>query len=32
MTLGKLLDLSEPLSNGNNAFLKGLLKVLNEKH
>ena len=32
MTLGKLLNLSELLSNGNSACLKGLLKVLNEKH
>lgn len=31
MTLGNLLYLSEPLSNGNCVCLKELLEVLNEK-
>lgn len=32
MTLGKLPQLSEPLTNGDCACLKGLLEILNDKH
>lgn len=32
MTLGKLPQLSESLSNGNRACRKGLLEILNDKH